>query len=133
MNKQSLLFEREELGRANKYSKKIDTPIYEPKHEKPHLMLLCDDSKTRALIVEIDASNLPENEKAFLRMAAQRHTVFHYERVADYYAHSGPEMQYLMERSALVIIDFNRAIEDGFVSLCEDIRNQYLEEYSSNE
>jgi hypothetical protein len=37
-------------------------------------------------------------------------------------------MQELMERSALVIIDFDKAIELGFVKVCEDIKNKYLEE-----
>lgn len=39
-------------------------------------------------------------------------------------------MQRLMERSALVIIDFNAAIENGFVRLCDEIKGQFLEEYS---
>lgn len=34
-----------------------------------------------------------------------------------------------MERSALVIIDFDQAIEQGFVKLCDDIREQYMQEY----
>jgi hypothetical protein len=38
-------------------------------------------------------------------------------------------MQHLMERSALVIIDFEKAIQYGYVKLCDDIRKQYLEEY----
>jgi hypothetical protein len=27
----------------------------------------------------------------------------------------------------LVIVDFNQAIDNGYVKLCEEIRNQYLE------
>jgi hypothetical protein len=38
-------------------------------------------------------------------------------------------MQQFMERSGLVIIDFEKAIEYGYVKICEDIKNQYLEEY----
>ena len=38
-------------------------------------------------------------------------------------------MQHLIERSGLVIIDFEKAIQYGYVKLCEEIRNQYLEEY----
>jgi len=30
-----------------------------------------------------------------------------------------------MENSALVIIDFNKAIENGYVKLSEEIANQY--------
>ena len=120
---------REEAA-EQKYSTKIEAPIYEPKHPKPHPLTLCDQTKTKALIREIDESILPEDEKAFLRAAAWRHAVFHYERIADYYAHATPEMQRLMEKSALVIIDFEAAIEQGFVKVCEDIKTQFLEEYA---
>ena len=112
-----------------KYSSKIDSPIYEPKNLKPHILELIDNEKTHRLMREIDASNLPIEEKTFLLNASKRHLVFNYEKIADYYAHSSKEMQHLMERSALVIIDFNKAIDYGYVKLCEEIRNQYLTEY----
>lgn len=127
--KQSMLFGGSAAEGEEKYSKKIEAPVYEPRHDKPHLLALYDTTKTKALIREIDASALPEDEKAFLRSAAQRHTVFHYEYIADYYAHASAEMQRLMEASALVIIDFDKAIEQGFVRLCEEIRGQFMEEY----
>ena len=78
---------------------------------------------------EIENSSLPYEEKNFLLDAARRHTIFNYEKIADYYAHSSPEMQRLMEKSALVIIDFEKAIEYGYVKLCDEIRTQYLTEY----
>jgi hypothetical protein len=112
-----------------KYSAKIESPIYEPKNTKPHIIELCDKSKTHRLIKEIDASSLSYDEKIFLIDAARRHNVFNYEKIADYYAHSSKEMQHLMERSGLVIIDFEDAIEYGYIKLCDDIKKQYLEEY----
>jgi hypothetical protein len=112
-----------------KYSLKVDSPIYEPKYQKPHIAELCDKSKTHRLIREIDASKLDIDEKNFLIDAAKRHNIFNYEKIADYYAHSSKEMQHLMERSGLVIIDFNKAIEYGFVKLCDEIRKQYMEDY----
>ena len=112
-----------------KYSTKIEAPIYEPKNQKPYLIELCDKSKTHRLMKEIEASSLPHDEKMFLMDAARRHNVFNYEKIADYYAHASKEMQHLMERSALVIIDFEKAIEYGYVKLCEEIKTQYLEEY----
>lgn len=127
--KQMVMFGEPEAN-EQKYSTKIEAPVYEPKGERPHLMTLCDDSKTKALIREINASSLEDEEKEFLIKAAQRHMVFHYERVANYYAHSSAEMQRLMEKSALVIIDFEQAIANGYVKLCEEIRGQFLEEYS---
>ncbi|HRB60856.1 MAG TPA: hypothetical protein PLP80_15240 [Niabella sp.] len=126
--KQFNLFGKEE-DTEQKYSSKIQAPIYEPKNQKPHIMELCDKSKTHRLLREIDNSSLSYEEKTFLMDAARRHNVFNYEKIADYYAHSGKEMQQLMERSGLVIIDFEKAIELGYVNLCEEISNQYLEVY----
>jgi hypothetical protein len=112
-----------------KYTTKIDAPIYEPKNFKPHILELHDNQKTKRLIREIDQSSLPIEEKMFLVDAARRHTVFNYEKIADYYANASKDMQQMMERSGLVIIDFEKAIEYGYVKICEDIKNQYLEEY----
>ena len=61
--------------------------------------------------------------------AASRHNVFNYEKVADYYTHATTEMQNLMERSGLVIIDFEKAVEYGYIKLCDEIKTQYLTEY----
>jgi hypothetical protein len=112
-----------------KYSSKIEAPIYEPKNLKPHILELCDKSKTHRIINEIEQSSLSNDEKFFLIDAARRHNVFNYEKIADYYAHSSKEMQTLMERSGLVIIDFDKAIEYGYVKLCDEIKSQYLQEY----
>lgn len=112
-----------------KYSTKIDAPVYEPKNKKPHPIELVDKSKSQRLIQEIDKSGLSYDEKKFLIDASKRHNVFNYEKIADYYAHSSKEMQHLMERSGLVIIDFEKAIQLGYVKLCEEIKQQYLEDY----
>src|SRR3990167_380302 len=124
--KQINLFGNEVENKDEFYSTKIEAPIYEPKNQKPHIMELLDNSKTKRIIAEINNSTLPEEEKIFLIEAAKRHTVFNYERIADYYAHATPEMQSLMERSALVIIDFEKAIQFGYIKLCDDISKQYL-------
>ncbi len=112
-----------------KYSQKIASPIYEPKKKKPHILELLDKAKSSRLIKQIKESNVTEEEKKFLILAAERHNIFHYENIADYYSHSNKEMQSLMENSALVIIDFEKAIELGYVKLCKESRKQYLEEY----
>ena len=54
-----------------------------------------------------------------MRFAAERHTVFNFGQVAEYYCHADATLQDLMERSGLVIIDFDKAIEYGFVHLTE--------------
>jgi hypothetical protein len=127
--KQITMFGDNGINEEKKYTKKIESPIYEPKNTKPHILELYDKSKTQRLIKEIDESNLPYDEKMFLLDAARRHTIFNYEKIADYYAHSNKEMQHFMERSALVIIDFEDAIQYGYVKLCDDIKKQYLQEY----
>lgn len=114
-----------------KYTKNVSSPIYDPKNKKPHLLELYDNSKSKRLANEIRNSNLSEDEKSFLLHAAQRHTVFNYERIADYYAHSSKEMQELMERSALVIIDFEKAIQYGFVKLSDNIKKTYLTDFEN--
>jgi hypothetical protein len=75
--------------------------------------------------VTIKESKLPEKEKQFLMAAASRHIVFNYSKIANFYAHSSKECQELMEDSALVIIDFNKAIENGFVKLSEELNEMF--------
>lgn len=123
------MFKDENPEKESKYSTKIQAPIYEPKNTKPDVLHLVDRTKTARLVSEIKESSLSEQEKKFLIDAAQRHLVFNYEKIADYYAHSDSEMQELMEKSGLIIIDFEKAIQYGYVKLCEDIYKQYLEDY----
>lgn len=113
----------------NPYTHKIDTPIYTVKGERPAVSVLFDDTKTRRLHAQIDQCELPEEVAQFLKSAAERHTVFHFQNIAEYYAHASPEVQALMEESALVVIDFNAAIERGFVQLTETLAAAYLEDY----
>lgn len=108
------------------YTKKIVAPIYEPKAvNQPAIEELVDARKTATLLEQIEAAPIPEPVKQFLRLAAQRHTVFDYENIAEYYAHAPKEVQNLMEASALVIIDFRAAIENGFTNLSEKIAEAY--------
>lgn len=112
------------------YSRKIEAPHYTPSGDKPDLSELFDDRKTRALVAEIEAnSDLSEGEKRFLILAAQRHTVLNFSKIADYYAHSPEAVQTLMENSALVVIDFKRAIELGYVQLTGRIADLVRDEY----
>ena len=85
------------------------------------------------LIEEIESSTATKEEKAFLISCAQRHLVFNYKNIADYYAHSNKEVQELMEKSALVIIDFDKAIENGYIELSEGIKKLYQEDYGAEE
>jgi len=110
------------------YSQKIKSPIYEITRGKPLISELFNVEKTKRLIKEIEKSNVSEQIKDFLRYAAYRHIVFNYENIAEFYAHSDEEVQKLMEDSALVIIDFDKAIEDGFIKLSETLADKFLEQ-----
>jgi hypothetical protein len=106
----------------NRYTKKIEVPQYAPSEEKPRLEALIDFEKYSKLLANINKSSVSEEEKKFLKFAAARHIVFRYSLIADYYAHASKEMQELMEQSALVILDIDDAIANGYVKLSKDIR-----------
>lgn len=111
------------------YTSKINIPNYNPSQNKPHILELLDNSKSKRIIQEIKNSNIAEEEKLFLIESAKRHTVFNYQKIADYYSNASKEMQTLMERQALVIIDFNKAFEYGYIKLAHDVANQYFDNY----
>lgn len=115
------LFEVAQKETENIYTKKSAVPQYTPSAVAPPITGLCDYSKYTELIRDIDKSNVTDEEKKFLKFAATRHIVFTYSRIADYYAHATPEMQRLMEKSALVIVDIDDAIANGYVKLSKDI------------
>ena len=85
----------------------------------PNFADMLDSGRTDELIREIEASGVTQDEKNFLVQAARRHNVFNYRAIAEYYAQATPEMQRLMEHSALVIID----VDDAIALLCQAERN----------
>jgi len=113
---------------SDEYTKKIEVPTYEPSEKLPALAELYDTKKTDQLCTEIAQSNFDPGLKDFLRAAAQRHTIFNFAKIADYYANSEAEIQHLMERSALVLIDYDKAVENGFLRLTKKIMEQYRDE-----
>ncbi len=128
--KQTDLFKKQvKKEDISEYVSKVRAPIYEPKNKPPHVLELLNNAKANRLKNEINGSNVSEEEKKFLIEASKRHNVFNYSKVADYYAHATPEMQHLMEKSALIIIDFEKAIQYGYVKLSKEIANLYFEDY----
>lgn len=107
---------------APHYTPATDVPHYTPTQpEAPPLETLYDRTRTQELEAGIldaqDRHGLPLDLVEFLLSAAQRHTVIRYDRVAEFYAHAAPEVQRLMEDSALVIIDIDDAIRLGYVTM----------------
>lgn len=109
---------------SENYSRKIEAPIYTPKGENPRVTSLYDETKATELKLQIAEADLPADVRKFLIAAADRHTVFDFRNIAEFYAHAEPVTQDLMERSALVIIDYDKAIENGFVELSQAMLKQ---------
>lgn len=103
------------------YTTKVKIPQYEITGEEPHINDLVDDFKVRELEREIRESGVSEEQKEFLLKAVTRLYAFNYTNIAEYYAHQDKEMQELMEKLALVIIDINDAIANGYVELSKTL------------
>lgn len=115
------LFDIQQSQENKKYSKKILAPQYVPSNVIPNISELFNVEKYSKLVKSINESTVSDEEKRFLLKAATRHIIFNYAKIADYYAHADKEMQELMEQSALVIIDFDDAVANGYVRLSKAI------------
>jgi ParB/RepB/Spo0J family partition protein len=112
------------------YTQKVEIPVYTPTGPAAPPEELRDRTRADELRREIEATpDLPPDLRAFLLDAAERHVAFRYDRIANYYAHAVPNVQRLFESSALVIIDYDRAIELGFVRLHTEILDSFAEDY----
>lgn len=89
----------------NEYSRKVEIPTYEPSGKLVNINECIDTTKYEELCKRIKATDMPSDVREFLIHAAQRHIVFDYEKIADFYANAGKNIQQLFEDSALVIID----------------------------
>lgn len=118
----------EEDNEEDPYTSKITTPTYEPTGEEVYLQDLVDTTKRDELIRKIQTADIPSDIEEFLKNAAQRHLRFNYRNIAEYYASAPKEVQELFENSALVIIDYNKAIENGYLKLTEAIENMIYDD-----
>ena len=110
----------------NRYTNIIPKIQYVPKIRcKPSEISLYNLEKYNNLVKEIKSKNLDSEIEKFLLYSATRHIVFDYQQIAEYYSHSDKEVQELMEKSGLVIIDFDDALENGFVKLQKNLEEIY--------
>lgn len=117
------------LDLENKYSQAVKVPQYEIVGDEPKTTELLDITKAEQLRKQIESSDLSDDLKQFLEAAANRHIVFNYAKIAEFYPHQTPEVQHLMEQSALIIIDINDAIANGFAQFQARIQELKDEEY----
>ena len=84
---------------------------------------MVDTTKYDQLMEEIkNNKTLSKDDRRLLELAATRHIVFNYAYIAEHYAHANKATQELMENSALVIIDFNNALKNGYVKLDKKLK-----------
>lgn len=112
----------------NVYTTKIKIPQYEITGEEPDIKDLVDSFKVNELEEEIKNADISEEQREFLLKAVTRLYAFNYSNIAEYYAHQDKTMQGLMEKLALVIIDIDDAIANGYCQL-----SGTLEEMMNNE
>ena len=106
-----------------KYTTKVEVPHYTPTGERPEVSELVDVSKAEALIADIEKAELPDDARVFLKAAAMRFAKFDYQKIAEWYAHADKPTQGLMEKLALVIIDYDKAIENGLVQVSKQLND----------
>ena len=114
---------------GTKYTRKVEIPVYEPTGPCPPIDALFNPTKTDDLRERIESADIPDDVRKFLHYAAGRHTAFNFQQIAEFYAHSDADIQGLMEESALVLIDFEQAIERGFVRLSERMQGIIASDY----
>lgn len=112
----------------NLYTTKINIPSYEVSGDEPSIDEMIDESKVNKLIEEINKLNIDEDKKDFLRKTATRHYTYNYSNIAEYYAHQDKEVQAIMEKLALVIIDIRSAIANGYVELSTTLEEMLNDE-----
>ena len=119
-------------GLSEDYTHRVDAPVYEPKGDRPPISELVNQEKANELITAIDNAGLPDDVASLLKVAATRHIVFDYGKIAEFYCHADKETQSLMEDSALVIIDFEKAMQLGYVKLRKEI-SDLIEKQEGND
>lgn len=110
-------------GKKEKYSQKIVSPIYEVKGIVPDIKTIIDMKKVNSLLHDIENAKIAKEVKDMLKICAYRHAVIDFSKMAEYYAQADKQVQRLMEDNGLVIIDYNRAVENGFVEIVGSIKD----------
>jgi len=113
------------------YNNKMGTVMYSPSDICPEINELVNESKAIELIEEIKNTKIDDKIKKFLILGAYRHNIFDYSKIADFYVNQKDDIKTLMEKSALVIIDYGKAMENGYLKLKDDIIETQKELYEN--
>ena len=129
-----------------KYTTKFAIPPFEPSDADYSLNDCVDVDNYVELLNHINRSlkkgEISKSEATFLKLCASRWIKFHYGKTAQWYAtKASPAMKHLLEKSAMVLIDLDKAVEYGVVKgaghidkvLKRNISDRSIEEYSKDE
>lgn len=105
-----------------KYTTKLQIPQYNPSTKPPKIEDCIITTQVDKFLKDIQSMTISESEKKFLTLCAYRFYKYDYSKIADYYCLSASEqMQDMMERLAVIIVDYNNALKNGFVHLSKSI------------
>jgi len=108
-------------GLDDDYSQKLGEVVYEPKETNHKVSDIFQ--KENKFDKEIESL---ENEeiKEMLRHRVAYFSNFDFPKIADYYAYQAtPEEQRIMEKLALVLLDKDQLIENGFSKIISELEN----------
>ena len=105
----------------DKYVRTLASPIYKVRGKKPSFSKMFDVTRATEVREKIEAANLDKATKEFLMEASTRLVKFNFANIAEFYAHADKKVQRLMEEMALVIVDADRAIELGYLTMTKEI------------
>ncbi len=107
---------------SGEYSQKLGEVIYEPKETKHQASDLFE--KETKFDKDIEAIQ-NEDLKQMLKARVSYFSTFNYSKIADYYAYQAtPQEQRIMERLALVLLDKDKLIENGFSKIQDSITDE---------
>jgi hypothetical protein len=124
----------------NPYTIKREFEKYEPSNGEggaevveEDFAKLCNSDKVLEFQNKIEALDTSEEIKNFLKATATRFYDFNFKNIAEFYARTTPEIQSIMEELALVIIDYDKALELGFVKLNKRVEELFNSEYGEED
>lgn len=103
------------------YSFKIEIPHFNPKNADVKIDELVNIDKYKELMNDIELMKeknlIDENQYKFLILGATRFLQFNYANIAEYYCKADRNMQEMMEKEMLVLIDVNNKFAESFLNL----------------
>lgn len=117
-------FESDANGLRDEYSPNVGEVLYEPKETKHKPEELFKNEAAAALESEI-ALIQDKGIQKLLRARLAFFTAFNFSKIADYYAYQAkPEEKALFEKLALVLLDRDALIANGFAAIVEEVKEE---------